>query len=313
MNYLVFIIAFVMMALLLSYLIADLRLKPLNQEVRQALLDASEAHKFADLQLGTIHYRFEGPEGAPVIVLVHGFSTPSYALDDYFEPLMTAGYRVLSFDLYGRGFSDRPHVSYGVDLYAGEIEQLLAHLEIREPVHLLGYSMGGPIVTRFANVHPDQVSGLTLIAPAGLATPEGQGPTILFKPVIGEYLFRILITGYLRNQFSDGFNYAPDPAAFEASFGRQFTYRGLDYALLDTVRAFGRGEFAIDYAGPAAANIPVQAIFSENDSVIPIVSADRLAAINPEADIHRFADGDHSIGYGKVAEIATRLIDFIQD
>ncbi len=298
----------------LSYVLTGWLQKPLNDAERMSLVREGSAYGFADLPLGVTHVRLERPspgaresDNTPLVVLVHGYSTPSFVYDDYFAPLTEAGFAVLAFDLYGRGFSDRPSASYGVDLYAGQLESLLAEVWSDAPVHLVGYSMGGAIVTRFANAHPEQVASVTLIAPAGLVTPAGQGSPVMFKPLIGEWMFRVLGSSVFKRRLSEGFDSAPEPDAFAANFARQFDYRGLDRALLDTIRAFGRGEFDVDFAATGAANIPVQAYFAEDDSVIPIASADRLAELNPQADIHRFDNGNHAIGYGRAGEIASGI------
>ena len=54
----------------------------------------------------------ERPTGCTV-VLAHGFSVPYFVYDPTFEFLTQAGFRVLRYDLFGRGFSDRPQVGDG--------------------------------------------------------------------------------------------------------------------------------------------------------------------------------------------------------
>ncbi len=326
MNWIVWVVALAFGGLVLSYAVTGWMLKPLNEAERAHLEEAGTAHDFAALPSGATHFRHEtaNGEGAasneeparPLIVLVHGYSTPSFVYNDYFAPLTAAGFDVLSFDLYGRGFSDRPSGTYGVDRYTGQLGHLLDHIAAARPgsnapVHLVGYSMGGAIVTHFANLHPERVASMTLIAPAGLAVPEGQVSPIMFSPLVGEWVFRVLGANLMQKGLTDGFDdYAPDPEAFTADFARQFDYRGLDHALLDTIRAFGRGEFQVDFANVHQARIPVQAFFSEDDSVIPIISATRLEELNPDAEIHRFTDGDHAIGYGRADEIAAGIVVF---
>lgn len=117
-----------------------------------------------------IAYRFDGPLGAPVIVLVTGFGDqlvdwPSSLI----EGLNAAGYRILRFEprdsglsgldqswkSHGKmgliaaamGFGPRP--DYTLDDLAGELLGLLDALKIDRP-HVIGYSMGGMIVQRAA-------------------------------------------------------------------------------------------------------------------------------------------------------------------
>ncbi len=72
---------------------------------------------FIELPSGVVHYELAGPEDGEMVVLVHGFSVPAYIWDPTFEFLVSAGYRVLRFDLYGRGHSDRPDGEYLANVY----------------------------------------------------------------------------------------------------------------------------------------------------------------------------------------------------
>ena len=60
---------------------------------------------------------------ARTVVLVHGFSVPYYIWDSTTTALAAAGYRVVRYDEYGRGLSDRPNVDYTADLYDRQLER----------------------------------------------------------------------------------------------------------------------------------------------------------------------------------------------
>ena len=78
-------------------------LRPLDEIER-----ARAPGQFAELPGAKIHYRLTGPEGARLIVMVHGFSTPGFIFDQNAEALRVAGFRVLQFDHLGRDWSGRP-------------------------------------------------------------------------------------------------------------------------------------------------------------------------------------------------------------
>ena len=159
---------------------------------------------FVELSEGMVHYQLEGPEDSPLIVLVHGFSVPAYIWDPTFSAMKEAGYQVLRFDLYGRGYSDRPDVVYDINLFSTQLEELLTKLEVDEPVHLIGLSMGGPVVARYANENPESVRGVTLIAPEVVqVTWKDIFPLNL--PGVGEYLMAAVMEPILlpRMQTSD--------------------------------------------------------------------------------------------------------------
>ena len=57
-------------------------------------------------------------------------------------------------------------LKFTVDLYADQLEEVMAHLKLDEqPALLAGHSAGGAMSLRFAKRHPELVRGLLLIAP----------------------------------------------------------------------------------------------------------------------------------------------------
>src|SRR5690349_1974901 len=97
--------------------------------------------KFVTLGDGVTHYDFAGPDTGQRVMLVHGFSVPSYIWDSTVTALTGAGFRVARYDTYGRGYSDRPDVAYTADLYDRPLVELLDSLGRRERVGLMGLSM----------------------------------------------------------------------------------------------------------------------------------------------------------------------------
>jgi len=89
------------------------------------------------------HYRWHGPIDGPVIVAVHGLTTPATVWNGMIPFLTAQGYRVLSYDLYGRGFSDAPSGAQNIAFFTRQLGELLADQEITDAVTLMGYSMGG--------------------------------------------------------------------------------------------------------------------------------------------------------------------------
>ena len=123
--------------------------------------------QFAQLSAGKIHFQWHGPKSGNVIVLLHGLTTPSFVWRNLIPYLTEAGFRVLSFDHFGRGFSDRPRAKYDHDFYLNEIDELLSSLSIKKPAHLLGYSMGGGIAAYYAAQRFDTIDKVVLLAPVG--------------------------------------------------------------------------------------------------------------------------------------------------
>ena len=67
---------------------------------------------YISLSEGITHYELIGPPKGSVVVLVHGGSVPMWGWDSQVASLAAAGLRVLRYDMYARGYSDRPNVEY---------------------------------------------------------------------------------------------------------------------------------------------------------------------------------------------------------
>src|SRR4051812_915536 len=96
--------------------------------------------KFIRLTDGITHYQIDGPDTGRVVVLAHGFSVPYYIWDSTAAALAGAGYRVIRYDSYGRGWSDRPDVPYNDKLYERQVSDLLDSLHVTGKVDFGGVS-----------------------------------------------------------------------------------------------------------------------------------------------------------------------------
>jgi pimeloyl-ACP methyl ester carboxylesterase len=145
------------------YALEDPESRDLDSAVRAGVPGA-----FAPLADGYTHYELGGPpaDSKPVVVLAAGFSVPYYIWDPTFKALTSAGFRVLRYDYYGRGYSDRPAIPYTDEMYVRQLDQLLKHVHITGPVDLVGISFGGSLITSFADSYPDRVHSLVYFDPS---------------------------------------------------------------------------------------------------------------------------------------------------
>ena len=100
------------------------------------------------------------------VVLVHGYSIPSYIMETTFNSLKDKGYRVIMMDLFGRGFSDNPDLPQTDFLRANQVIELMEYRGIENTV-LVGLSNGGRIISKIADLDSEKVNSLFYIASAG--------------------------------------------------------------------------------------------------------------------------------------------------
>lgn len=284
----------------------------LDDDARDKLLSQGNAYSFIELSQGKVHYHLEGPEDGQLIVLVHGFSTPSFVWDEHFKPLVQAGYRVLAFDNYGRGLSARPDVTYNADLFDTQLVELLDALGVNRRFDLVGYSMGGAIATLFSARHTERVRSLTLIAPAGLGVTSNPNIELLTRPLIGDWIVRLFGTRLFYNGAAEEAKSATNPGAFLAGFNRQLEYRGYGDALLSTLRHYPFTGLDDAYAAVGASSLPVLVTWGEADAVVPYSAATRLMELVPQAQLRSYPSIGHNITFSDPSLVNGLITGFLQ-
>ncbi|OTB06004.1 hypothetical protein M426DRAFT_319372 [Hypoxylon sp. CI-4A] len=152
---------------------------------------------------GSIRVYEWGPEDGEKILFVHGITTPTVLLGDLGHDLVDRGYRVMLFDLFGRGYSDAPtDLDYDVRLYVSQILLVLASSKLPwSTFHLVGYSLGGGLCASFATYFPHLLSSLTVIAGCGFIRPHHVGWQSRFlysSGLLPESLVKVLVQQRIR-------------------------------------------------------------------------------------------------------------------
>jgi pimeloyl-ACP methyl ester carboxylesterase len=114
------------------------------------------------IRLRYLDSRGEGP----VLVLTHGLTANARFFDGLVGAGLGSALHVLSFDLRGRGLSDKPERGYSMDDHAADLLGALDALGIGR-VALGGHSFGGLLTLYVAAAAPERVErALVLDAPA---------------------------------------------------------------------------------------------------------------------------------------------------
>lgn len=93
-----------------------------------------------------LHYEDHGA-GLPV-VLIHGYPLDGSSWEKQTAALLTAGYRVITYDRRGFGKSSKPTIGYDYDTFAADLDVILTSLDLSDVV-LVGFSMGTGEVARY--------------------------------------------------------------------------------------------------------------------------------------------------------------------
>ncbi len=300
------VVAIVMLGMIVTY-----HLKQGDSVVLDSAARAQLPGNFIELEDGVLSYYLKGPEDGEKVVLVHGFSTPKFVWDNNIDVLTDAGYRVLAYDHYGRGFSDRPKITYNQELYTRELLNLLNALAITEPVTLVGYSMGGGNVIGFAASYPQRVKKLILIAPVGnMPKPSGL-MSLASLPLIGEWLMNVVYREALLEGIRKDADAGQGTPGMLQNFAAQLQFKGYTDALLSTLRNYPMADLSDDYARVGASGIPVYAIWGTLDSTVPFSGAELAKIEIPGLEIFPIEGAEHSVTYARAGLVNNILLDVL--
>ena len=116
------------------------------------------------------------------VIFHHGGLYYGWYWEEQIRALSEAGYRVIAKDRLGWGKSSKPLIPYSINLWASNTARLMDHLGIDQAA-LVGHSIGGQMVTRFAFLYPERITHLVTVNQVGLTDRRGGNG---FRPLTGD-------------------------------------------------------------------------------------------------------------------------------
>lgn len=245
----------------------DLEVVDKNEAFRAGITSGN----FIKLKDGYTYFEVTRPDADTLIVMVHGFSVPSYIWDSTYTAVVERGYGALRYDTYGRGYSENPDVAYHVPLYVRQLKELLDTLQIKQPVHLMGLSDGGRTVSGFASQYPDRVKSLIYVDAVGFSAVVNRSDIDL--SVTEEEINAFKKERYptmAAGQLTDFYDSIPF-RGWDVKYKTLMTYKGFIRALISTNK--NRTNLEAEHKRIAASGTPVFVIWGEHDNVVKLDEA----------------------------------------
>ena len=213
----------------------------------------------------TVSYNDEGPNGAPVIILIHGFPFNKSMWNDQME-VLTENFRVISYDIRGFGNSEAGTSDFTIELFVSDLLGLMDVLKIDKAM-LCGLSMGGYIALNAIENYPKRFTALILCDTNCVAdTPEAVEKRMVTIEKIDKYGVELYANESIKNLFA--------PISFvtnqeKIAIVKEMIMKTSVQSLSATLLALTRRKETCNKLGEI--QVPVLILVGEDDKITPPV------------------------------------------
>ncbi|KAA1466620.1 alpha/beta-hydrolase [Dentipellis sp. KUC8613] len=263
---------------------------------------------YVSLPFGRVRYWLLGPEDGKKVVLIHGLSVPAIIWKDVAPTLASRGFRVLLYDLYGRGYSDAPQTAYDANLYATQLALLMQHINW-DKTFVAGVSMGGGIATAFSQQFPQLVENrVVLIASAGLMETSDMSRTTKFmsSPLVQSVTSSSPFRFYLQRLAN---NSSTDPIS-EVVRIQSAHLPGYNAAIASSLRDGPIRGLSSSFKSLGKSNRDVLLIWGTADNTVPYKYALQMQSLVPQSTLITIQGGRHDLTISHPETISDAIVRF---
>jgi pimeloyl-ACP methyl ester carboxylesterase len=263
---------------------------------------------FAPLSLGMTHYEIMGPDTGRVVVLVHGSTLPMWTWDRQMEILADAGFRVLRYDHFGRGYSERPDADYTIDLYRNQLHELLGFLKINKPFALVGISFGCAIIANYAATYPDPADRMVFTAPA--VDPFNEVTRLIATSSIGAAFVKNQLKKQVEGRVRQTLRERGMPDTYADMFIEQASIKGFQRSLISFFHNAAIADYRPYYKKTGETVKNIMLIWGDNDKTVRKGQIHAFNEAIPNAKVHVLKGIGHLAPFEATEQFNVLLISF---
>jgi non-heme chloroperoxidase len=262
-----------------------------------------------------IYYEDHG-SGRPV-VLIHGYPLNGHSWERQERELLAAGRRVITYDRRGFGQSSQPTAGYDYDTFAGDLNALVEHLDLRD-ADLVGFSMGTGEVTRYLGRYGSarirKAALLGVIPPFLLKTadnPQGVDGEVfegIKAAIVADRFayFKSFLDTFYNVDVLGGTRISDQ--AWQASFAVAVGASPFaTYACVDTWLTDFRDDLP-------KIDVPTLVLHGTEDRILPFsATAERLPGLIKDVKVIPVEGGPHNIAWTHPDKVNPALLGFLAD
>lgn len=267
-----------------------------------------------------LHYRTWSSQGEKKgqILMVHGLGGSTFTWRFTSEALAKAGYFVVAVDLPGFGYSTRvTGLDHSQKQRSQWLWELLDELDQTRAKnagsswHLLGHSMGGGTVTSMAMARPQQTASL-LLADGALFdnNPSFVGVLLRYPPLsrgVRVVLERVLLSEERIGDLLASAYGRPLSEEEQSGYAIPLLLPGTMGSLIDLIKTAKSEPIQTDLIQ----NIPVLALWGQEDSWVPFHATERIAKVLPQIQVAAIPGAGHCPMETHAEEFEGLLLEFL--
>ena len=267
----------------------------------------NSGYQEVNLSNGITTYKDIGDKSNKVIVLVHGATFGSLAYEEYINVFVENEYRVITYDQYGRGYSDRVHSDVSIELMEKQLKELIEHCEV-DDVILYGVSFGAAVAAKYAANNIENISFIGYQVPL-IDAANIPLLSIVKIPLYGDLLTRgFLVPGVLKRieEYED----LMSEKLLNHYIG-QFNVKGTEKFFKKFFLGNAMGNRLEDHSIIGNMSIPSYFAYAEDDIEIDSSLVERAIKKYHNPIVKKYSGG-HFFSSGIEREVAQEFIDSIK-
>jgi len=271
---------------------------------------------YLDIEGQRYHYLDEGPEDAPVLLMLHGNPTWSFYYRDLVK-VFRETYRVVVPDHIGCGYSSKPQTySYRLKTHIDNVERLLDHLSIGAYT-LVCHDWGGPIGFGTSIRRPNALQKMVIFNTTCTVTDDYPKRILMcLWPLVGPVGIRGLnffATEAVRHACCNRDRMTPEVKAgylkpYDSYANRVANLRFVQDIPLSPSHPSYEEAMKVEKGFPELAKKPTMISWGMKDFCFTPAFLQEFRKAAPDAEVHEFADAGHYV----VEDASDRIIPLMK-
>ena len=267
----------------------------------------ASGYDLVELSDGITAYKDIGNKSDKTIVLIHGATFGSLAYEDYLDVFVSNNYRVIIYDQYGRGYSDRLTGDISIELMERQLSELIEYCEI-DNVILYGVSFGAAVAAKYAASNIDKIDFIGYQVPL-INSADVPLLWLVKAPLYGNLLSRALLVPTAINRIRDYEDLMSSKLFIH--FTDQFKVIGTEKFFTKFFLSNAMGNRLDDHNLIGSNNIPSYFAYSDEDIEINAKDVE-IAIKNYNNPIVKKYPGGHFFSSGIEKKVAQEFINNIE-